>query len=166
MTAIQYVEYVLDEDWTEGVSGRNNDVPKPELVVEAEKNKRSVDVYDTDIIFVRDGGVANYEPRSFGWAQEDQLSIVSLDIRTTGDMDIAGRERLWGERETRDTSPNYGGLVGEVKRIFDTIRKGDDCNYSMIRVTEANDLSGETGAGIWRATVQIELDARSVSIDP
>lgn len=170
MTAVQYVEHILDTNWSASVSGREVDVPEPELYRESAENLRRVNLDQADVVFLKDGGITNIEPRSLGWTEERLVSRVTVDVRTTGEAgSVAGRERLWGHRGTGTLGANeaedYGGLVGEIKRICDTVRKGDQ-EFDLIQVTEENDLSGEMGGQVWRATMTIVLDTRANTIDP
>lgn len=160
MTAVQYVEYILDNNWTKSVSGRNNDVPKPDIVRESEEGKRRMNLQKNDFLIISDGGISNIEPQSFGWVEEATTARVTVDMRTA-----YSRARLWGERDSNNDSPTYGGLVGEVKRIIDTKRKGDK-EFDLVTGFEANDLSGQMGGKVWRATFEIRLENRAKNINP
>ncbi|AGM11978.1 hypothetical protein DNAM5_119 [Haloarcula californiae tailed virus 1] len=160
MTAVQYVEYVLENNWEPSISGRYNDVPHPRLIRESSEEYRRMNTQEDDTIIVSDGGISEIEPQSFGWVEERLLSRVTLDIRTSH-----SRERLWGERDDNNNSPRYGGLVGECKRIFDAKRKGDK-EFDLVDGYEANDLSGQMGGLVWRATFELRLDTRASNIDP
>jgi len=160
MTAIQYVENILREDWEREVPGRNKPVPVPEVVRESSEEHRRMNTQNSDYIVVTDGGISEIEPQSFGWQEEATTARVTCDIRTS-----QSRERLWGKRDDDNNSPNYGGLVGEVKRIVDTKRKGDK-EFDLIVGFEANDLSGQMGGKVWRATFEIRLEVRATTVNP
>lgn len=175
MTAVQYVENILAQDWEENIEGRYLDVPEPTVVRESEEGDRRMNLQNSDYIVVSDGGISDITPASFGWVEEQTTSRVTLDIRTS-----YSRERLWGDRYSGDTgdvqigstqlgdentSGRYGGLVGEAKRIIDLHRKGDK-EFDLIVPYEANDLSGQMGGKVWRATLSIRLEVRASTIDP
>lgn len=170
MTAVQYVEAILENRWESSITDREVDVPQPEVYRESAESYRKINLDQNDAIILEDGGITNIEPQTFTWAQERLVSRVTVDIRTTGEAgSVAGRERLWGHRGTgtlgATESERYGGLVGEVKRICDEVRAGDE-EFDLIQVTEENDLSGEMGGQVWRATVTVVLDTRANTIDP
>lgn len=166
MTAIQYVETVLQNRWDDSdLNGdRHDDVPDigrgVRVFRESAASRRKVASNDYDVIFVKDGGVTNVEPQGINWQRERQVSVVTVDIRTT-----ESRERLWGKRDSDNNAPTYGGLTGEVKRCFDEVRKGHKEN-DLVRVPEMNDLSGQMGGQVWRASITVELDNRSNHINP
>lgn len=160
MTAVQYVQEVLDANWTPSITGRPNDVPKPEMVRESQLGDRRMNLDHNDYLVISDGGISDISPQSLGWTEEELTSRVTVDIRTS-----QSRERLWGERDGNNDGPRYGGLVGEAKRIIDTKRKGDK-EFDLIIGFEANDLSGQMGGHIWRATFDIRLESRASTIDP
>ena len=136
------------------------------LFREAAQDLGKMNIERDDVLLIRDGGITEIEPQSFGWVEERLVSRVTVDIRTTGHAgDVDGRERLWGRRRSGNVAPEYGGLTGEVKRVLDTVRKGDQ-EFDLIVNREQNDLSGEMGGQIWRATTEIELDTRANVIDP
>lgn len=169
MTAVQYVKNLLENNWESAVSGREKDVPKPEIYLESAENLRRVNLDQSDVVFVRDGGTTQYTPKSFGWAQEEYSSPVTIDARTTGEAgSVPGRERLWGYRGVGNLSANeaerYGGLQGEIKRILDEVRKGDQ-EYDLVLATAQNDLSGEMGGQVWRALTEVSLDVKAKTID-
>lgn len=170
MTAIQYVEYLLDNNWQTSVSGREKDVPKPNILRESAESLRRMNLDENDVLLLRDGGVSQYEPQSFNWQEERIVSHVTIDARTTGEAgSVPGRERLWGYRGVGNLSANeaesYGGLQGEVKRILDTVRDGDK-EFDLIPVSEQNDLSAEMGGQVWRGTTELSLDTRANQIQP
>lgn len=170
MTAVQYAEYILDEYWEPSVSGREKRVPKPEILRESPEGYRKINLDRSDALMLRDGGITTIEPQSVGWVEERKVSRVTIDVRTTGEAgSVSGRERLWGHRGIGNLDPNeaerYGGLQGEIKRIIDKVRKGDE-EFDLVLVTEQNDLSGEMGGQIWRGTSELSLDTRANKIDP
>lgn len=170
MTAIQYVEHILDANWESNISGREREVPQPDIIRESAQSLRRMNLDERDQVMLRDGGVTTIEPQSFGWSEERLVSHVTIDARTTGEGgDVSGRERLWGWRGIGSLADNeaerYGGLMGEVKRILDTIRKGDE-EFDLVLTTEQNDLSAEMGGQVWRGTTEVMLDVRVNEIDP
>lgn len=155
MTAIQAVEYILKDNWEDkasNVSGRENNVPKPNIIREKNTNKRHVNLRDYDVIFVKDGGRPDIIPKSLGWVEEEIRTKVTIDMYTS-----TGRERLFGERDrSTNTGESYGGLSGEVKRILDMNRGGYE-EWDLIITRSLDDLQSETSSDIWRAEYQIEL---------
>lgn len=176
MTAVQYVEYILHNRWDKSDLNGNRNALDPigdiesdapiRTLRESPQDRRRENLSSHDSLLLRDGGITTIEPQSFGWVEERTVSKVTVDIRTTGlGGSLAGRERLWGERDGDNNGPSYGGLTGEVKRVCDEVRKGDQ-EFDLIFVTEMNDLSGEMGGQVWRATVEISLDVRATNINP
>jgi hypothetical protein len=160
MTAIQFVERILEEDWDPDISGRSQIIPKPEIVRESSDEHRRMNLQRSDYLVLMDGGISEIAPQSFGWSEESLTSRVTCDFRTS-----TSRERLWGHRQQGNTSPRYAGLVGEAKRIVDNYRKGTR-EFDLITGYEANDLSGQMGGKVWRATFDIRLETRASVIDP
>ena len=168
MTAIQYVKWLLDTNWTEERSGREVDVPKPDIYLQ--QNQGKVNLANKDAIVVEDGGTADYEPASFSWREEHETVRVTAVIRGTSrsvaGTDIDGRTRVFGHRNTGSDTDQYGldpgesdtdgGLVGETKRILNDVRTGD-VEYDTIAVPTVNDTSAAEGANRYRADVEIEL---------
>lgn len=170
MTAIQYFETLLENNWTPSISGREVEVPKPKIWRESSAKQRKLNLDQHDVLILRDGGVTEISPQSFAWHEERVVSIVTVDMRTTGEAgDVPGRERLWGYRGKGSLAENeaesYGGLQGEVKRIIDTVRKGEH-EFDLIIADSQNDLSGEMGGQVWRGTTEVTLDVRASQINP
>lgn len=159
MTAVQYIQKVLEDNWVESVSGRNSDVPTPTFERESAEALRRMNLDRNDYVLIMDGGISNIEPQSFGWVEEQTTARVTLDIRTA-----QSRERLWGQRSDDNSGTRWGGLVGEASRIIHDIRKGDE-EFDLIIPYEANDLSGQMGGHIWRATLEIRLEVRASTIN-
>lgn len=170
MTAVQYVEHLLENNWEPSITGRVEDVPQPGIYRESAESLRRMNPDTEDVLLIRDGGITQIEPQSFGWVEERLVSRVTIDARTTGEAgSVPGRERLWGYRGVGNLDPNeaerYGGLQGEVKRILDEVRKGDE-EFDLVIADEQNDLSAEMGGQIWRGTTEVTLDIRANTIDP
>lgn len=179
MTAVQYIENLLIDEWTSSISGRPHDVgdivgtggdETIKIVYESSDEWRRMDLANYDYLTIRDGGLVDINPQSFGWLQEDQISRVDVDIRTKGwpGDDRPGRIALYGERGAGDLddneAPRWGGLVGETMRAVRTVRKGDQ-EFNLIFNTSADDLSSQMGGQVWRAMVQIRPEVRSTTID-
>jgi|AntRauMinimDraft_2_1070382.scaffolds.fasta_scaffold01208_3 hypothetical protein len=161
-----YVKSTIEENWHESIDGRIQDVPKPKVYQESDPNRRRVKLNEGDVIFVKDGGTTHTEPQSFNWVEERVDSRIDIDIRSTGDGgNINGRTRMWGVRDDDGNSERYGGLVGEVKRIFHERRRGE-AGYDVISLPEIHDLSGEMGARVWRTSIFVSLSIRAQTIDP
>lgn len=166
MTSLQYAHWLMDSNWTPSVSGRYQNVPKPQLVYQSSEERRRISTGDEDTLIIRDGGPISKEPQGLRWDSERKLSRVTLDLRTSGSAgSVNGRQRMFGVRDSSGVSEDYGGLTGEVERIIDEVRRGDK-EYDLIKLSEINNLSGQTGTGMWRATAEVELDDRLRLINP
>lgn len=179
MTAPQYVRNLLEDNWQSSITGRPHDVGeldtdsqsgKVKIVYESDDEWRSMDLSNFDYLTIRDGGISNITPTSFGWLNEDRTARVTVDIRSKGwpTEDRPGRIALYGERGAGDLDPNesprYGGLAGEVERVLKEPRDGDQ-EFSLISTPEINDLSGQMGGQIWRGTVTAVFESRSTEIN-
>lgn len=154
------MKYLLEQEWTEDVDGREEPVPKPRII-QAEEVKR-VDLSEGDVIYVKDGGITSKEAAGLGWNEEKQIDLVTLDIRTIDAH--GGRERLEGVRdETTLEAEKYGGLVGEVERIVDEHRK-DLAEYQLVEAYEINDISQEQGFGRYRVDFELRLHTGPVNV--
>jgi len=167
MTAIQYVEYILENNWEPSIDGRWNDIPEPWIGRENEETKKTLRTQD--VVEVQDGGSASVEAASLGWLEETSEYLVTIDIRTAdrrikGEA-VDGRVRLEGERDENNESERYGGLIGEIKRILDVHRRGDK-EWDLVEGFEVNDVSGTTGRGHYRATIEVRLHQIAATIDP
>lgn len=170
MTALAYIEHLLDTEWTPSVEGRAVDVPKPGIYRRSAENLRRVSLDQEDILFIGTGGDRLVEPQSVGWTEEHIMARINIDARTTGEAgSVGGWERLWGHRGEGDLGANeaeaYGGLMGEIKRIMETVRRRDE-EYDIVNVVEQFDLSEEMGGQVWRGTTTVELEQRARVIDP
>lgn len=160
--SIRTLLYVLEDKWTADVTGRDQSVPAP-MFVQSNEMKR-IGLEEQDAIIAKDGGTTDYDPQGLGWPAERREDMVTLDVRT---LDVhGGRDRLFGVRD-RSTyeAEDYGGLVGEVKRILDLHRKGL-AEYCIVEGYEINDLSEDQGFGRYRAEVEVRLTAGPYPIDP
>lgn len=166
MTAIQYVEYILENDWAPNIDGRWNEVPKPEILREATLERQRMSLDTADYAVIQDGGAVSYEGQGLGWTEEDVTARVTVDLRTSGIAGkVDGRVRLIGERDESNAAERYGGLSGEVKRICDKYRRGDQ-EFDLINGFEFNDLSSQMPGSQWRGTVEIRLEERAKTINP
>lgn len=170
MTAIQYVQYVLDANWETSISGRPNDVPKPPI--DMEKSQSKIDLRTADHINVVDGGSLSIEPKSLGWQEEGKEILVSIDIRSADrrvdGTKVDGRYRMFGERGAGTLSPNesprWGGLVGEARRIISAKRTGDQ-EFDLVNGYEINDISEQSGHGHYRVVIEVRLEQIAATID-
>lgn len=166
MTAIQLIESLLDTDWEVSVTGRTNDVPKPEIV--AEKAIQQADLKTTDYAKVMDGGDVEMDPLGFGFTHKRVSATVTVQLRT---MDrrldgarIDGRVRMFGERDGLNEPERHGGLVGETVRILDGRRKGL-AEFGLLVAGPVRDLSGQFGKQYYRADVDVALLDPASEID-
>lgn len=159
----QLIESLLDDNWTEDVTGRDEPVPKPRIVQAGERKR--MNLAEGDVVYIRDGGTAEREPAGLGWKEQNSVVRVTIDIRTTNDN--GGRERLEGFRPS--SSPyekeDYGGLVGETLRILD-VYNTETAEYQIIEVEEVNDISEEQGFGRYRTEVTTRLKTGPKNLDP
>lgn len=168
MTVIQYVQYLLEQNWTKSRDGRVFDVPEPEIYTENEEQQ--VDYKRHDSAEIVDNGYMDTEPTDFAYAHERQTIRVGVDIRSkTRRIDgerIDGRRRTFGYRNTTPSTDQHGlqpgeaepwgGLTGEVKKIINDHRKRHQ-EFDVILVTGISDTSGTTGVNSYRAKVDIEF---------
>lgn len=160
MTAI--VEYVTNEltaRWTPSYPGRFNDVPEPSIIQGSSEDESRVNLATGDYIFVYRGGPESHEARSLSWTEERNEYLATVDIRTS-----ENRSRLMGTRGANNEPSAYGGLKGEVERILETLRKGDQ-EFDWIDGYEFQDMSRDMGYGNWRGAWEVRLTeiAREVS---
>jgi hypothetical protein len=159
---LQYFEHLLDAEWeplASNVQGRDNDVPKPKIVIATDENTKRLNLASTDLLFIREGGSQQLTPRSVGWTEEDRETKVTIDLRTS-----ESRGRLEGFRDSNNVKEEYGGLRGEVKRILDTVRKGDK-EYNWIDGYEYRPLSEEVGYANWRGAWEVKLTELAADIN-
>lgn len=172
--SLQYVEQVLRDEWHDEIDGRPHNVghldDDVKIVYEGSKEWRRMDLSNFDYLTLQDGGDVDISPKGLGWTEEDTTSRVNIDIRTKGHHpDRDGRVTLYGETGAGDLdpreSPRWGGLVGETERVMKTIRRGDDCQNSIVNVDVIDDLTGQMGGQIWRSVVQVRFESRNATID-
>ena len=167
MTAVQAIEALLDTNWTESITGRSTDVPKPTFDLQQSNLKRSLRTRDS--CNVEDGGDTDIEPLGIGWTHEATTSRVSIDLRTADrsidGIKVNGRERLFGSRPGIASSDRYSGLSGEVKRILDTHRKGF-AEFDLVVLSPFRDISGQTGQNHYRAVADVTLYQVADEINP
>ena len=155
-----YFEHVLGEHWEEEITGRVEPVPKPHIRLAADISETRLGQFQGDIVFIRDGGPNSLTPKGAGWTHRENEEMVTIDVRTS-----QGRARLEGTRTDDNEAERYGGLRGEINRILDYVRKGDQ-EYDLIEGYEWNDLSEEMGYQFWRGTWEVRLTQIAESIDP
>lgn len=179
MTAVQFVENILEANWSEDGSthesddsalpttfSREHDVPKPKVVRESSSKHRRMDVSRQDYAVLRDGGVTSIEGRSVGGTEQRMVSLVDIELRTTGEAGkVPGRERLWGNRDDNNDAESFGGLAGETLRCIEE-EDWRAKEFDLVHATEANDLSGQYGGAVWVGIVHVELDQRAVKRYP
>lgn len=160
LTALSYLQTLLDDHWEEMVDGRSQTVPKPLILLASDSDTSRVSQIDGDVIFIKDGGPESVEPKGAHWDHREIETLVTIDIRTQ-----RGRGRLMGVRNDQNVSEDYGGLQGEVQRILDLHRRGDK-EFDLIDGYEWNDLSEDVGFQFWRGTWEVRLTQVADNIDP
>jgi len=167
MTAVQAIEALLDTNWTESITNRSTDVPKPAFDIQQSNLKRSLRTRDS--CYVKDGGDTDIDPAGIGWMNENTTSRVSVDLRTADrtidGVQVDGRDRLLGSRSGIASSDRYAGLTGEVKRIIDTHRKGF-AEFDLVVLTPFRDISDQTGQNHYRAVADITMYQFADGINP
>lgn len=156
---LEYLQTILQDNWTASVTGRINDVPQPVIKIAADENVRRVTQSHDHIIFVTEGSV-DATPRSLNWSEKKVDADATLDIRTSGN-----RATLEGTRDANNERERYGGLSGEVERILDSVRKGDK-EFDWIDGYEYRALSEEVGYGFWRGAWEVRTTELARTIDP
>jgi len=185
--SIALISHYLYDNWEASISGREVDVPYSRVsstgkpYITTEKGDTQGNVEDNDIIVVKDGGVEERNPASLHYDYESSDRFVQLDIRTAdfkrlGDFD--GDTIPWSTKQTpgeialngltRDVPPydseRHGGLIGEVTRVTQEIRRGQN-EIDIIEITQVNDLSGQEDKGRYRANVTIRLRTIADEVD-
>lgn len=158
---LPYFEFIFRENWEEDIDGRIESVPQPRIQIANTLESTRVSTIDYDVIFIRDGGPQSITPKSAGWMEEEIEDLTSIDIRTNH-----SHARLRGVRDPdTNEAERYGGLRGEVKRILDLHRKGDQ-EYDLINGFEWNDLSGDVGFQHYRGVFDVRLTQVASTIEP
>lgn len=179
MTAFQFTEYILKHHWSEdGVYyandgskldvtiNRDEPVPYPHVIRESSEQHKRMDPSREDYIVLKDGGITEIEGRSVGGTEQRQVSLVNLELRTTGEGGkVPGRERLWGYRDSSNDAEDYGGLAGETLRVIEELDWREK-EFDVVQAKEANDLSGQYGGGVWVGIIHLVLDARATKRYP
>jgi len=166
VTYLQAAEALLNQ-WSESITGRTTDVPKPKVVLEQSVSQN--DLKTRDYARVVDGGDTTFEPRGFGWTHERIEANVTVELRSaTRRLDgtrIDGRHRMFGERPGLSEPDRYVGLAGETKRILDEYRKGFG-EFDRVVASPIRDVSSNEGTNVYRADVDIAFIQNAESIDP
>lgn len=159
-TSRLYLKNVLESNWQSSITDRIIDVPKPDgFLMESDPDNTRVNLQNGDYVFFVKGQAQTVEPRSLYWTAEGSENYVTIDIRTSKSL-----ERLRGTRDANNDAERYGGLRGEVKRLLDTIRRGEK-EFDIVAGYEWRDLSDEMGFGFWRGVWEVRLEQVAVEID-
>ena len=162
MTVRQFIKNLLENNWTASASGRPNDVPQPEIVLE--KTQVQNRLRNSDTIHVVTGGPESFDFQGFGAAAERADRLVTCDIRTAKRGDTPGLIRMVGERDANNDRPRWGGLIGETRRIINTKRRGHK-EFDRIHAEEATPVLEDGGKNYYRAAVQVRLEEYGAEID-
>lgn len=155
-----YLQTVLIDSWQTDVSGRSETVPEPFIRLASETQTSRIDQFEGDIVIISSGGARSHTPKSAGWDHEGVESPLTIDCRTRN-----GRGRLEGVRDANNERESYGGLKGELKRILETIRKGDK-EFDLIEAYEWRDLSEEVGFHYHRGAWEVRLTEVANELNP
>lgn len=151
---IAFIAGYIDENWKESIDGRANDVPKPEIVAEGEKDRRATNFADNDIVIVNDGGTVSYEPASIGFRDYKVTAPYDVTVRTS---------EGYPEFDGTPASQSYSGLSGEVRRILDKLRLGFG-PYDLIVLQSFDDNTSAYGADVYEAILGVDCIAYADSI--
>lgn len=166
MTNLQAAKALLNQ-WEETISGRQTDVPKPEIVLGKGVTKTKLET--KDYARVIEGGDTTFEPRGFGWTHEKVEADITIELytatrRINGNRTY-GRHRMFGERDGLSEPDHHVGLTGETKRILDEYRKGFG-EFDLVLSSSIRDTSDNEGANVFRADVDITFVEHANEIDP
>lgn len=152
----QFAIELLRANWQEsGVPGRVQPVPRPEFVEAATNDgTRARNFARKDVIQVSDGGDPIVEPASIGFRDKRVEQVIDVRIRTSH-----SKARFLG----RSVDETYGGLVGEVERIVDSLRFGAG-SYEYIFYDTFREESENFGADVWTGTWPIRFIAYNAPI--
>lgn len=171
MTAVTWAHDLLGREWSASRPGRMVDIPPGSDVrfIKGASEKKS-DGRTRDFIYVKDGGSQDVTPNGIGWNRERRVTRLSIEANTMdrriGGEEVDGRERIFGYRNETDSTDSYGlapgegesygGLVGEMRYILDSARKGQH-EWDYIMTDEVNDLVSTVGKNYYRASVEVRL---------
>lgn len=159
MTVVQYVKRKLERDWAEDIRGRVVNVPKPTFRFEKEDEQERLQYNDVAVII--DGGIQEIEPADVHYDSETIITLVNVRLKTADRnrprisqaIGSPGRVRMFGYRDEETLeSERLGGLTGETRRIFQTVRRGSK-EFDLITTPEVNDVSNQTGKNHYQAVV-------------
>lgn len=137
----------LEERWEDSIVGRVEDVPVPRF---ESGERRQARVPKQGLVTVSRGST-NIRPQGVGFVEEGITETASVEIRTD-----RGDDHLWGVRLSDGTAERYGGMVGEVKRILDSLRRGEG-DYDLIEGTEVRDVSELAGPGRFMVVFEVRF---------
>lgn len=177
-TGTQRILELLEDEWTETRPGRADVPPIIKHVTGSEdptlnsgvfalrdRENSKIDQAKHDIIhcYHPEGNPPQIEDNGFKETRE--IETVQVDILLTdrndfsqpaGDQRLGARERMVGDRDDQTTGDGaeYGGILGEVKYILETVRRGlaewDRVNYDLVNLYLGNSNAN--------ASVSVELE--------
>ena len=134
------------------------------------KNREEVatkgSVFDTIHCYAPEADAGVWEDT--GYKEERVVEGVQVDIDLTDRTDpdtgerVTARERMIGDRDAASFSgvdPPYPGILGEVKYIFETVRRGYE-EYDTVSVTPLNKVLKNSDATV-RLDVELEVIAKN-----
>lgn len=169
MSEVEYLENLLDAGWTETVTGRPHDVPKPKFVTSTENLQQRL--RRNDVVYITAAGPTNITPR--GFEETEYVANMQIDIRAKRrniDRDDLSNvfedayERMFGVRDNNNEGNRWPGLVGETLRILMDNWRGDK-EFDLITPPEINDNSHQTGPNSARAVIDVELERVAWAFD-
>jgi len=159
MNYLEELRWLVEERWEESaedVEGRERDVPLPEVIVDRDEQRQSLDKKEYIVIEERTGGELQY----FLSQHRQNLFRASILVRAAsrrwnGDY-IDGQTRVYGEfDETERSHECYGGMTGEIERIIELEMDGGP-NFDVIRPAEGWQRV-DSAFGVWAARLPVNL---------
>lgn len=160
MSATQYVEYILREEWSTDVPGRVHQVPQPTILMQNRDEKKIRD-RSGDSIVVMDGGVEGHTPSELGGGAKDIDSLVTIEMRTSHSL-----ERFEGARDDNNDMESWGGLRGEVERILGRHDFENNKEFSYVIGEEWRDQRSQVQWGHYKGSWEVRLAQVGADFNP
>lgn len=166
MSEVEYLRRLLDNRWTESITGRPNDAPKPMFVETTENLQKRLRT--KDVCYITAPGTSTHTPKGFteiGTIHQMQLDIRAKDRNTDANNVFEDPyKRLFDERDENNEAYRWPGVAGEAQRVIFDVYRGHK-EFDLVTPPEVEDLSGQTGPNSARATISVELERISYPFD-